>query len=148
MKKMIKTMKRTVYFFAAGFGLYVVIKQLIEQQKEGWPSLSTSPRQQSRLQEIKIAPTAPQTPVTPDNLKQVEGIGPKIEIILNSAGINTFQQLSECNRSELEIILKKAGIRLADPQTWPNQARLAANGEWEQLKSYQATLKGGKVISE
>ncbi|NMC53676.1 MAG: DUF4332 domain-containing protein [Chloroflexi bacterium] len=147
MKNMIKTMKRTVYFFAAGFGLYLVIKQLIEQQKEGWPALSTSEGQPGRSQEIKIAPTAPQKPVTPDNLKQVEGIGPKIEKILNEAGISTFQQLSECNRSELAIILKNAGIRLADPQTWPNQARLAASGAWEQLNSYQATLKGGKITS-
>jgi hypothetical protein len=31
-----------------------------------------------------------------------------------------------------------------DPGTWPSQASLAANDQWDTLKSVQGFLKGGK----
>jgi hypothetical protein len=44
----------------------------------------------------------------------------------------------------LEQILEEEGIRLADPGTWPDQARLAAGGAWDELKALQDRLKGGR----
>jgi hypothetical protein len=35
-------------------------------------------------------------------------------------------------------------LRLADPTTWPEQAALAAQGEWEALAQLQDELKGGR----
>jgi predicted flap endonuclease-1-like 5' DNA nuclease len=80
-----------------------------------------------------------------DDLKMIEGIGPSISRFLNEAGIMTFRQLEKTPISRLEEILIDAHLRhLADPTTWPEQAHLAAEGDWEGLKRLQETLKGGR----
>jgi predicted flap endonuclease-1-like 5' DNA nuclease len=81
----------------------------------------------------------------PDNLKRIEGIGPRIESLLNSAGITTFQQLSDTPVERLREIMIAAELRgsFGDPTTWPEQARLAAAGSWDELKTMQDGLKGG-----
>lgn len=81
-----------------------------------------------------------------DDLKIVEGIGPKIEELLFQNDIHTYQQLAETPVEELRNILATAGSRFAmhDPGTWSAQALLAANGEWDNLKAYQDFLNAGK----
>jgi len=46
----------------------------------------------------------------------------------------------------LKGILADAGKRyqMHDPTTWPDQASLAAEGKWEELKTLQDELDGGK----
>ncbi len=84
--------------------------------------------------------------VKPDDLKVIEGIGPKIEGLLNDKGIKTWAALAAKTTDELKAILEEAGerYRLADPSTWPRQAALAAAGSWDELKEYQEFLDGGK----
>ncbi len=81
-----------------------------------------------------------------DDLKKVEGIGPKIEGLLNDAEILTFQNLADTDVEKLKDILKEAGSRyqMHDPGTWPEQAKLAAEGKWDELKKWQDELDGGK----
>jgi predicted flap endonuclease-1-like 5' DNA nuclease len=81
-----------------------------------------------------------------DDLTVVEGIGPKIQMLLNQYGIQTYRQLANTDTARLKEILQSAGPQLAmhDPGTWPSQANLAANDEWDNLKSIQGFLKGGK----
>lgn len=81
-----------------------------------------------------------------DDLKIVEGIGPKIEQLLFNAGITTYGQLAATSVQQLKDILAEAGSRyvMHDPGTWSAQALLAANGEWENLKAYQEFLNAGK----
>jgi predicted flap endonuclease-1-like 5' DNA nuclease len=83
---------------------------------------------------------------TKDDLKIVEGIGPKIEELLNAAGINTWAQLSKTKADALKTILAGGGKRYAihDPSTWAQQAGLAAAGKMDELKTWQAELTGGK----
>jgi len=86
-------------------------------------------------------------PGAADDLKLIEGIGPKIAGVLYEAGIETFAQLAATDVHRLEAILREADprlLRLADPGTWPEQARLAAVGEWDALTGLQATLRGGR----
>lgn len=84
-------------------------------------------------------------PVVPDDLKIVEGIGPKIEGILHAAGIKTFAQLAAAPVDQLEKIVREdAGIRVAFPDTWPEQAKLAAANAWDALEKLQDELKGGR----
>lgn len=80
-----------------------------------------------------------------DNLKKVEGIGPKIERLLNDAGITTFSQLHQSQYDELKAILHEAGARykMHDPKTWSQQAELADRGAWEELSDLQDRLLGG-----
>jgi predicted flap endonuclease-1-like 5' DNA nuclease len=86
------------------------------------------------------------TPLQQDDLKIVEGIGPKIEQLLFHAGIHTYSELAAAPVSRIKEILSEAGPRYAmhDPGTWSAQALLAANGEWENLKAYQEFLDAGK----
>lgn len=81
-----------------------------------------------------------------NDLKVVEGIGPKIEKILFDAGIQTLSDLANASVEHLKEVLNKAGdrYRIHDPSTWPEQAKLAAAGELEKLKEYQDFLSGGK----
>lgn len=77
-----------------------------------------------------------------DDLKKIEGIGPKIEMLLNNAGIFSFEQLEEASNSEIKEILAAAGGRLAvhDTSTWNQQAMLANTGKWRDLKKLQKQI--------
>jgi predicted flap endonuclease-1-like 5' DNA nuclease len=80
------------------------------------------------------------------DLTKIEGIGPKIAQLLQQAGIATFEGLAKAKKAELKKILDAAGTRyqMHDPTTWPQQAKLAANGDWDKLATLQKELKGGK----
>jgi predicted flap endonuclease-1-like 5' DNA nuclease len=92
-----------------------------------------------------VNPVVAQTS-TKDDLKKIEGIGPKIEELLNAADIMTFVQLSMTPQQKLQDVLDAAGKRFAmhDPTSWTLQANLASKGDWEALKQLQAQLIGGK----
>ena len=85
---------------------------------------------------------------TPDDLKKIEGIGPKIAEILNAAGITTFAKLADTSAEKIKELLTEAGPRYAahNPTTWPKQSKMAADGEWEALEKWQDELDGGKVV--
>lgn len=91
------------------------------------------------------APSADE-PEAEDDLKIVEGIGPKIESILKASGIFTLAVLADTSTERLREILDDAGSRFKsrDPKTWPVQAGLAADGKLAELKAWQGELKGGK----
>lgn len=81
-----------------------------------------------------------------DNLKVVEWIWPKIEKLLNKADIHSFKDLSDANYKDIKKLLEDAGsmFKMHDPKTWPDQAKLAADGHWGELKEYQDLLNAGK----
>lgn len=101
-------------------------------------------RQPEKMEEMVAAEPPP--PVRPDDLTIIEGIGPKIASVLQAAGISTFSQLAEADLGHLNQILQNAGLRLADAETWPEQARLAAEGKWDELEALKASLKGGRRV--
>ncbi|MGO4773063.1 hypothetical protein ACEN2I_15480 [Flavobacterium sp. W22_SRS_FK3] len=84
--------------------------------------------------------------VKENDLKIVEGIGPKIEALLNASGIYTWKDLSETSTEKVQSILNTAGESYAihNPSTWPKQALLAHEGKWQELKEWQSGLRGGK----
>jgi large subunit ribosomal protein L27 len=81
-----------------------------------------------------------------DDLKIVEGIGPKIAEAFVAAGIDSFEKLSNTSADALKDILTAAGPQFTshDPETWPAQAKLAAEGKMDELKKWQEELNGGK----
>ena len=83
----------------------------------------------------------------PDDLKIIEGIGPKIAEIFVAAGISTFAKLASTDVAKLREILDAAGNKYAahDPTTWPQQAKLAAEGKMDALKVLQDELQGGRA---
>lgn len=88
--------------------------------------------------------------VKADDLKLVEGIGPKIEGLLHAAGIKTWADLAGAATDRMRAILDEAGnqYNMHDPSTWAKQAQLANDGKWEELETYQDHLKGGKEVEE
>lgn len=115
-------------------------------------------RYATATERIELSPAPPPTQKIassrsrskPDDLKKIEGIGPKISEILNNAGIYTFSNLSQTPVNRLKTILAEAGNRYKshNPQTWPKQATLAATGAWEELKTLQDQLDGGRHVAK
>ncbi|MFK7935925.1 MAG: helix-hairpin-helix domain-containing protein [Saprospiraceae bacterium] len=81
-----------------------------------------------------------------DDLKKIEGVGPKIAQLLTDGGFPTFAKVAKAKPAALKTILDNAGsrYRMHNPTTWPAQAKLAAAGKWAELKKWQDELKGGK----
>jgi len=81
-----------------------------------------------------------------DDLKKIEGVGPKIEGLLNAGGFHTFAQVADGPVDKIQAILDEAGprYRMHNPATWSEQAALARDGKWDELKVLQDRLDGGK----
>ncbi len=109
-----------------------------------------APAKAAKVAAVKVVETVveavPVAAVKGDDLKKIEGIGPKIEELFNAAGITTFVQLSETSTARMEEILAGGGPRYAthSPMTWGQQAGLAAEGQWDELKELQDKLDGGR----
>jgi len=82
-----------------------------------------------------------------DDLKVVEGIGPKIEGLFHNFGIKTWKALSEASVEKCQEVLNSGGERykIHNPGTWPKQSQLAYEGKWEELLKWQDELDGGKA---
>ncbi len=119
--------------------------------------LETQPANGRKAEAKKAAPKAkkatpaskkakPAKKTKKEDLKKIEGIGPKIAGLLNEAGITTFSGLAKAKKAKVQEVLAAAGPRykMHDPATWMEQAKLAAAGKWEQLDALQKELKGGK----
>ena len=112
-----------------------------------------APAKAEKKVEAKVEVAAPKAEAKPaakkasakaDDLKKVEGIGPKIAETLNAAGITTFAELANTDAAKIsEIIADVRGNHVTD--TWPAQAKLAAEGKWDELKKWQDELNGGKA---
>jgi predicted flap endonuclease-1-like 5' DNA nuclease len=88
---------------------------------------------------------APEQALPPDDLTMIEGVGPKIQELLYQNGIRTYAELADSDVERLKAILAGGGaaFRMADPSSWPRQARLAAAHDWVQLQTLKEQLTGG-----
>jgi len=98
--------------------------------------------------EVKAEPAKKEkkAKATGDDLKKIEGVGPKLAEILAGAGFDTFAKMASSTAEQLREVLVSAGSRykMFDPTTWPEQAGLAAEGKWDELKELQGKLSGGR----
>ena len=107
-------------------------------------------KRKKKTEPAEAAPRKAKAPVKqPDNLKRIEGVGPKIAEVLRSSGVTTFEKLAGMTPDQIKAVLNAAGDRFSfqDPTTWPAQSDLAAKGKWDELKNWQEELKGGKLVS-
>ena len=88
---------------------------------------------------------APKKSSKADDLKKIEGAGPKAAEALVNAGLDTFAKVAKTDAAKLSEILTEASSRLSHivTDTWPKQAALAADGKWDELKELQDRLDGG-----
>ena len=80
-----------------------------------------------------------------DDLELIEGIGPKIAELLKAAGIDTFDALAKAPVEKVQEVLEAGGSKfnLAKPETWAEQAALAASGDWAAFDKLTEALVGG-----
>jgi predicted flap endonuclease-1-like 5' DNA nuclease len=99
-----------------------------------------------KQEKLTFASDVSQKPARKDNLKKIEGIGPKIEQLLYAEAIFTWDDLAKTEVSVIQAILDKAGSRykMHNPESWPFQAELAAKGKWDELNKWQDEHKGGR----
>jgi len=125
---------------------YVSVQPIVEVD------VATAEAPEVKVPKAEVKPVAKETKAEvaveaaeADDLRKIEGIGPKIAEIFNLAGISTFADLAATSVEKLSEILTDAGSKYAskNPGTWPEQAKLAAEGNWDELKDLQEKLKGG-----
>ena len=131
----------------------IVATGAVKQPKKEEPKKETPKKVKTKkVAEPKVAaapkPAAKKAPAktaSADDLKKVEGIGPKIAELFVEAGIDTFAKLAKASQKELNAILEAAGSRYAshNPGSWPKQAKMAAEGKWDELQKWQDETKGG-----
>ncbi|MEH6512204.1 MAG: 50S ribosomal protein L21 [Maribacter arcticus] len=123
----------------------IVIESIISKGAKKAEAKKAEPK--AKKEEAKAAPVAAKPKAKKatgkgDDLKKIEGIGPKIAETLSAAGISTFAELAKTDSAKIsEIIADVRGNHVTD--TWPKQAKLAADGKWDELQKWQDELDGG-----
>ena len=102
-------------------------------------------KKSSEEKSAKKAEAAPKKEAKADDLTKIEGIGPKAAEALVESGITTYAELAKADADDIKETLTEASSTLAhlDPTSWPKQAKMAADGEWDELKEWQDSVKGG-----
>jgi predicted flap endonuclease-1-like 5' DNA nuclease len=113
--------------------IYIILYQLANKNNKTISSVVnkyikiSSDDKSSEL--VKVENEQIQSKIAKDNLKEIKGIGPAIESLLNENNIYTFSDLGSTSVEDLKIILENKNLRLADPQTWPVQAQEAVKNK-------------------
>ena len=85
--------------------------------------------------------------VKKDDLKIVEGIGPKIEGLFHNYDIKTWKALSRLSVAKCREVLESGGekYRVHDPASWPMQAKMCYQNKWKELYKWQQQHLHGKL---
>ncbi len=114
-----------------------------EAPKEAAPAKAEAPKEAP-------AAAAPASSTKPDDLTKIEGVGPKLASVMASAGIDSFAKLAAADPAKISEILIADNTRnkMHNPASWPQQAQLAVDGKWDELKELQDRLDGGRLEEE
>ncbi|WP_452222769.1 50S ribosomal protein L21 [Lacinutrix chionoecetis] len=137
----------------------IVIESIVASgaKKSEKKAEKAAPKKETKKAEPKAKATAPKAEKAApkaaakkatgkaDDLKKIEGVGPKAAEAFVNAGLDTFEKIAKSKPAKLSEILTEASSRLAHlvTDTWPKQAKLAADGKWDELKELQDRLDGG-----
>jgi predicted flap endonuclease-1-like 5' DNA nuclease len=107
------------------------------------PKAKPGPKPRTR---IARKPAAPGRPASPEDLKFIQGLGAKIESLLNEKGIKTFADLAKSSQANVKAVLEQAGPRFKNqpPKPLIEQAKLVKAEKWSELETLQAKLMEGK----
>tara|TARA_R110000868_G_scaffold817_3_gene6026 strand:+ start:8971 stop:9525 length:555 start_codon:yes stop_codon:yes gene_type:complete len=125
-------------------------KKKLTESKSVAPTISTD-KPEAILTTISFdaaaAKAAFKKTIKQDDLKLIEGIGPKIETMFKDAGIKTWLALSDTSVADCKKILDGGGNRykIHDPSSWPMQAKMCYEGKWKNLVKWQDKHKAGKL---
>ncbi|MEO8819212.1 MAG: 50S ribosomal protein L17 [Ginsengibacter sp.] len=119
-------------------------KKAATEPEEAAAKVEAAPKKESQS-EAKAEPSK-KSSAKGDDLTKIEGIGPKAAEVLHEAGINSFAKIAESKAEDIKEILEKSGghFNAQDPTSWPEQAQLAADEKWDELKELQDKLIAGR----
>lgn len=94
------------------------------------PAKATSDKADKPSLDDAGRPKAIDKPVKPDDLKQISGVGPKIESTLHELGIFTFAQIASWQQAEREWVDGYLNFKgRIDRDEWVKQAEVLAKGD-------------------
>jgi hypothetical protein len=78
-----------------------------------------------------------------EDLTKISGITPKIQTLLKSESISSYQELGKCTIKKLLLILDIANNKkkINYYTTWAKQAKMAAAGKWDELSELQKKIE-------
>src|SRR5690606_2579263 len=117
-------------------GMLFKVRHLVSVEEIG-DEVAETPAARLAIKSFARTAVAETDEVEVDNLENIKDIGTKIACVLKAAGITTFAQLASTEIARLSEILLAADLRMANPETWPEQASIAAAGNWAELKQLQ-----------
>jgi predicted flap endonuclease-1-like 5' DNA nuclease len=129
---------------AVGIGMLVWYWTRFQEQKGETPFGKGVKLPPEDMEEPVISSSEDEPVGEPDDLTLIWGIGPRVSVALQGAGVSRFTQLADMDGDQILDVLRGAGVRLANTQSWPEQARLAAAGDWEGLKELHAELRAAR----
>lgn len=149
------------YFFGKSQGNSKELENVVEDLRRSNSKLQADLSQcQERLdeqsaqlsnQEFQFNPQAAKAAfgrfIKEDDLKIVEGIGPKIEGLFHNYNIKTWRDLAGTSVAKCREVLDSGGekYRVHDPASWPMQARMCYEGKWKDLYRWQEEHLHGKL---
>jgi len=134
----------------------VLIEGAADLKKQNQGSMTRAENAEARVEELErsmsereqeAASLKARMKAMQDDFTVIVGIGPKVSAVLRDAGINTFAKLATSDAKKIRGILEAEDprlLRLTDPSKWPEQARMAEEGDWEAFSALQSSLKKGK----
>lgn len=77
------------------------------------------------------APVAASVSAEADDLRKIKGLGPKMQTLLASMGVNRFEQIAAWSDADLDALDAKLGAFAGRPRrdNWVEQARLLSGGD-------------------
>jgi len=100
------------------------------------------PAPETKPKDATVAGEGKWSKLKTNNMQIIEGIGPKMDEVLNNNGISSWSVLAGKSFDELRRMLDqdKYGdkYKIIDPTDWPAQAALAAKGDWDGLIKHQS----------
>lgn len=120
------------------------------QEEEQEPEEDEQAIVEESVAEEELVEKAPVEERKTEDLSIIEGIGPKIAMLLYDSGIFNFKDLASTPVARIREILENAGPAYAmhDPSTWVEQALLAAEGRFEELDEMKERLIGGRAVED
>jgi len=117
----------------------------VTKAKKAPAKKAAAPKKETAAKKPAAKKAAPKKASGADDLTKIEGIGPKAAEALIAAGLATFAELAKSTEAKIKKILDEAEGRfgMMKPASWPKQAKLAADGKWDELKKWQDEMDGG-----
>ena len=107
--------------------------------KGDWQGLMKYNKRGSEPSHHGATKSKPAKAAAPDDLTQLNGIGPRISTILSDGGVTTYAELEHTDPSQLRKIIAEGGaLPPSSLDTWPTQASYAMRGDWQGLASYNS----------